>query len=86
MYLTCREPVRRQGRGARRGSGDLQGRGNVQAVQQGEGVQFLLKMEVGYVQGEQGDSRSSCEPGAPATADEVEDEVPVFPGRRGYVK
>ena len=52
---------------------------DAQRMGNSEGVRFLLKVEVGDVQGERGDSRSSCEPGAPATADEVEDEVPVFP-------
>ena len=62
------------------------GDGDVQWMENTERVRFCVEGGGRGCPGERGDSRSSCEPGAPATADEVEDKVPVFPGRRGYVK
>ena len=62
------------------------GDGDVQWMGHTEWVQFCVEGGGWGCPGERGDSRSSCEPRAPATVDDVGDEVPVFPGRRGYVK
>ena len=62
------------------------GDGDVQWMENSERVRFCVEGGGWGCPSERSDSRSSYEPRAPATADDVEDEVLVFPGWRGYVK